>query len=144
MMLYTHVATGILAAAVASAATWQIQNWRYSDIIAKIEQKHIKEKEQALAAAQENFKRVNNASANAEKRAAVARRDADNAKSELDRLRQSLIPIPASSPACTSCADRANALSELLGQCSAALEGLARKADKHVNDIQTLKEAWPK
>ncbi len=143
-MLYTHVAAGILAAAVASTATWQVQNWRYSDIIAKIEQKHVKEKEQALAKAQENFKRANDASLQAEKRAAAARRDADNAKSELDRLRQQLSPISPVNPACASCADRANTLSELLGQCSAALEGLARKADRHVNDIQTLREAWPK
>lgn len=146
MMLYTHVAAGIVGALVAATGAWQVQNWRHSNIVAQIERKHTNELRDSLAKAQANFQRVNDASADAEKRAQVARRDAANARSELERLRYTLTPIsvPAPADSCRPCVDRANSLAELFGQCAVALEELAGKADRHINDIQTLKQAWPK
>jgi len=143
-MLYTHVAAAIGGLVVAAVATWQVQTWRYTHIVAKIEQKHTEQLRQSLVKAQENFQRVNDASAKAEKRAVAAKRDADNAKSELERLRHTLAPISPTTPACAPCVDRTNTISQLFGQCAIALEELAGKADRHTNDIQTLREAWPK
>lgn len=40
--------------------------------------------------------------------------------------------------------ERATALGAVLQQCAARHQDLAQRCDRHVNDIQTLIDAWPK
>lgn len=101
--------------------------------------------ERARAVELERINKVQEAQNAAAKRAQAARRDADSARTELDRLRQHVASTAASAgDAPAASPDRAAAHGELLVQCSAAYQDLARVADGHANDVRTLIEAWPK
>lgn len=149
-MLYTHVAAGLAAAAVAATGAWQIQGWRLGEQIAQIEaaqaqavadarQSAIDEstrlqaqKDQALHEAAQQAQR--NAAA-----AAAARRESDGLRVELTEAR-----LRMSSSTCASVRDHAAALSGVFDQCVASLEGVASQADGHALDARTLMQAWPR
>lgn len=69
--------------------------------------------------------------------------DADNARSELDRLRDVIARgVPRDTGA--AAVDYAAAANVILGECAAELEGLARKADGHASDAAMIMGAWPR
>lgn len=82
----------------------------------------------------------------AAKRAQSHRADADGARAELDRLRQTLPAVTAESGANTIPAtpDRADPARELLGICAGALTEMAGTADRLNADRLTLLDAWPR
>lgn len=82
----------------------------------------------------------------AAKRAQSHRADADSARTELDRLRNTLATSPTDPGAntCTAPADRADPARELLGHCAGALTDLAATADRLNADRLTLLDAWPR
>jgi hypothetical protein len=149
-MIYTHLAAALVAAAIAAAGAWQVQGWRLGEQITKIKAAQLEAVNTATreARAQESarFKGVQNAETEAKTRARVARRDADRARGELDRMRDTLSAtrggVPGESVA--ACAVRADTAGQLLGACAAEAQELARIADAHANDARTLIEAWPK
>ena len=149
-MIYTHAAAAIIAASLAGWAGWSVQGWRLGEQIAALKTAQAEAVNTATreARAQESarFKGVQDAQAAAQTRAQVARRDADRARSELDRLRDNLRSasggVPGESPG--ACTVRADAAGELLAQCAAAYLSMAGIADRHANDARTLIEAWPK
>jgi len=149
-MLYTHAAAALLGASIAAVGAWQVQSWRYTGQINQIRAAQAEAVNTATreARAQESarFKGVQDAQAAAQTRAQVARRDADRARSELDRLRDNIRSasggVPGESPG--ACAVRADAAGELLAQCAGAYLSMAGIADRHANDARTLIEAWPK
>ena len=149
-MSYTHAAAALIAAALAAAASWQVQAWRYGEQIASIRAEAAESTARAEKAAQmvrdTRQQEVTRATQNAARRAQIARADADNARAELDRLRDDLraSAVPASGDACTAADQRATTLAELFGQCAGAYTSLARTADGHSNDVKTLIDAWPK
>lgn len=69
------------------------------------------------------------------------------ARSELDRLRNTIASIDArpSVPGSTCDADRQDASTArgLLAQCAAEYQGMADKAYGHYSDTLTLEQAWP-
>jgi hypothetical protein len=71
------------------------------------------------------------------------RLDAAGSADAVRRLRNELAASRSSEPS-TAATERAATVSELLGQCAAAHRELAEKADRHVNDLRLLQEAWPK
>ena len=149
-MIYTHAAAIIIAAALAGWAGWSVQGWRLGEQIAALKTAQAEAVNTATreARAQESarFKGVQDAQAAAQTRAQVARRDADRARGELDRLRDTLSAtrggVPGESTA--ACAVRADAAADVLAQCAAAYLSMAGIADRHANDARTLIEAWPK
>lgn len=149
-MVYTHALAAIIAAALAAACAWQVQNWRYGEKLAEIRHDQaVASKEAEKFARQAETQRrsdVDEAIRNAAVRAMAARRDADAARSELERLRDATSAtrggVPGESTA--ACAARADAAGDVLGQCAAAYLDLARAADAHASDARTLIEAWPK
>lgn len=149
-MIWTHVAAAILAALIAFAGGWKVQGWRMGEQINQIKAAQLEAVNTATreARAQESarFKGVQDAQAAAQTRAQVARRDADRARGELDRMRDTLSAtrggVPGESVA--ACAVRADTAGQLLGACAAEAQELARIADAHANDARTLIEAWPK
>jgi len=149
-MLYTHAAAALLGASIAAVGAWQVQSWRYTGQINQIRAAQAEAVNTATreARAQESarFKGVQDAQAAAQTRAQVARRDADRARSELDRMRDTLSAtrggVPGESTA--ACAVRADAGADVLAQCAAAYLSMAGIADRHANDARTLIEAWPK
>ena len=149
-MIYTHAAAALLGASIAAVGAYKVQDWRYTGQINQIRAAQAEAVNTATreARAQESarFKGVQDAQAAAQTRAQVARRDADRARSELDRMRDTLSAtrggVPGESPA--ACAVRADAAADVLAQCGAAYQDLAAIADRHASDARTLIEAWPK
>jgi len=149
-MIYTHIAAALIGAAVAAVSAWQVQNWRYGEQMAEIRHDQaVASKEAEKFARQAETQRrsdVDEAIRNSTVRAIAARRDADAARSELDRMRDTINAsrggVPGESPG--ACAVRADAAGELLAQCAGAYQWLAGIADRHANDARTLIEAWPK
>ena len=149
-MIYTHAAAAIIAASLAGWAGWSVQGWRLGEQIAALKTAQAEAVNTATreARAQESarFKGVQDAQAAAQTRAQVARRDADRARSELDRMRDTLSATRGGVPgeSTTACAVRADASADVLAQCGAAYQDLAAIADRHASDARTLIEAWPK
>lgn len=149
-MIWTHVAAAILAALIAFAGGWKVQGWRMGEQINQIKAAQLEAVNTATreARAQESarFKGVQDAQAAAQTRAQVARRDADRARGELDRMRDTLSAtrggVPGESPG--ACAVRADTAGQLLAQCAGAYQGLAEVADRLNADRLMLREAWPK
>lgn len=149
-MIWTHTAAALLGAAIAATGAWQVQSWRYTGQIATIKAAQLEAVNTATreARAQESkrFQGVQDAQAAAQTRAVAARRDADAARYELDRLRNSVATtrggVPGESTA--ACTQRAATAGDVLGQCAAAYLDLAAIADRHASDARTLIEAWPK
>jgi len=150
-VIYTHAAAALIAAVLAAAGTWRVQEWRHAAIDADraaAAQEARRNQERATREIETNRQqKVTHAQQQAADRASVARRDADSARAELDRLRDDITTartdaVPGS--ACASSDRRAAAAAELLAECSAAYQGLARAADGHAGDVRTLMQAWPK
>ena len=149
-MIYTHAAAALLGASIAAVGAWQVQSWRYTGQINQIKAAQAEAVNTATreARAQESarFKGVQDAQAAAQTRAQVARRDANRARGELDRLRNDLSATRGGEvgepPG--ACAVRAGATGELLAQCAGAYQGMAEVADRLNADRLMLIEAWPK
>jgi hypothetical protein len=136
-MIYTHVAAGLLGAAVAALGVWQVQDWRYNARIAQMQEAHevslrksaesARAQEQALSAAKQ---KVEEAYALEKRKAAVAAR---SARAELDGLRNELYalptPVAGADPAPIARVDGASPERKLLGECAAALVEMAAGAD---------------
>ena len=149
-MIYTHIAAALIGAAVAAVSAWQVQNWRYGEQMAEIRHDQaVASKEAEKFARQAETQRrsdVDEAIRNSTVRAIAARRDADAARSELDRLRDATRATRGGVPgeSASACAERADTAGQLLGACAAEAQELARIADRHANDARTLIESWPK
>lgn len=144
-MIYTHVATAVLAAALSFGAAWQIQNWRMdANEKHRVEEQLADERELASM----ERKRINNvldAQNNARLRERGLRADAGAARATVDGLRSAAErTVQAARSSLDACTERAAALGELLASVADAGADLAEKAGRHVNDIQTLTEAYPR
>ncbi|MDP2323519.1 MAG: hypothetical protein Q8N51_05760 [Gammaproteobacteria bacterium] len=143
------ILSALIAAALSAGSAYQIQEWRYG---AKEKARVEQESAQALAA-QRDLRALENrryAVAASAQVAAVGRdislrRDADGSRAALISLsnaaEQALREAGTSHDACTV---RATAISELLTVCAARHRELGEKASRHVSDIQTLTDAWPR
>lgn len=106
----------------------------------------------SVATANEEARRLERArqsAADAAGRAAASREagiraDAARARSAVSGLRDELAALRGRSQSCPSEAERTAAVGELLQQCAQAHGELAERADRHVNDLKLLLEAWPK
>ena len=149
-MIYTHAAAALLGASIAAVGAYKVQDWRYTGQINQIKAAQAEAVNTATreARAQESarFKGVQDAQAAAQTRAIAARRDADAARGELDRMRDTLSATRGGVPgeSTTACAVRADAAADVLSQCATAYLDLAAIADRHASDARTLIEAWPK
>lgn len=149
-MIYTHAAAAIAGAVLAGILSWNVQSWRYGEQIESIKKVQAEATLQASreARATESRRSLNVMEAQnaAAKRSQVARADADRARSELDRLRDTLNATSRGLPGepASACVERTATVSQLLSACAAEAQELARAADGHANDARTLIEAWPK
>lgn len=69
---------------------------------------------------------------------AASRDAADGLRNDIDQLQRQLPELAAE-----TCRQRADTLADLLKQCASDYRVLAEKADRHVNDVQTMNDAWP-
>lgn len=149
MVIYSHAAAAIGGAVLAGVLSWQVQGWRLGEEINGIKAQHA----EAVAASAKSALRLTeiyreNADAalrKAEARSAQNKRDADGLHAELDRLRGDLATVPgrirnATREAVDQYAATATVVFE---QCTARYAELAKVADGHASDVQTLMDAWP-
>jgi len=143
------ILSALIAAVLSAGSAWQIQSWRYD-----AKEKHRVEEESAQAlAAQRDLRALENrrhtvaaaAQDAAVGRAVDLRRAADGSRAALislhDAAATALREADASHTACTV---RAAALSGLLIDSATKYRDLGEKASRHVSDIKTLIDAWPK
>ena len=149
-MVYTHLAAAILAAALSGWGVWTVQAWRYTGQIASIKLDHVQAvtdaTREARATESRRFKEVQDAQANATKRAQVARADSAAARTELDRLRDAIAARPVCVPGDTASAspERTDTAGLVLAECGQALTDLAATADRLHADRMMLLESWPR
>lgn len=158
-MIYTHAAAFLAGLALAAASTWHIQAWRYDAQIAGIKTTHAAQESErhrvALDDARETFRKgeiharnqqeIADAHAEQEKRR-VARLAAAAADGE--RLRQQVTEFAATcgggeaqslAAALQHCRDRAATLGVLYGEADSQAEAFAGAAEKHADEVRTLK-----
>lgn len=141
----THMITAAVAAVLAFGAAWYIQDLRSIEnenhriaqqIEAEREISRMESKRSAEVIAAQNAARL---------REGKLRMDAAAAKSAVAGLRRALdAAVQAARADFATCVDTAATEAELLAQCSQRYSELAATADRHVSDIKTLTEAWPK
>jgi len=140
----------LAGAATAFAAGWLVNGWRLGEQMAERERDQVA----AVAAANEAArlkeramtKQAEEARNAATQREIALRRAADGARGALDGLLYDIADLRRAMPSMADDAlrERADTLGKLLAECSAEYRGLAERADRHVNDVRTLREAWPK
>lgn len=140
----------LIAAVLAFFAGFMVQGWRKDAQIAEIEATNSKAQAEAAAQAAQDTSRMQKdkdealrkANLKAQQNAAAA----DAARNELGRVRHEADAATAamSNATCASVRDYAATLNTVFGQCAAALEDLARKADGHALDQRTLSESFPR
>ena len=103
-------------------------------------------RDQAMKREREINAKLQKAQNESKKRESNLRADADAARIERDGLRDDLGASRRSVSEATrgSLIERTNTLTELFEQCTAALEGMAAKADRHASDAQLCLDGWPK
>ena len=149
-MTYTHVAAGLLSAAIAAVGAWQVQNWRYGKQIAVMKKDASEATTKAVKAAMAKTlvdqKRKDDALMEANKRANYNAVAATRASSAADSLRDELAAARTDLSNATESARAkyAAAVETVLGECSRELAEMGRIADGHSSDALMLKEAWPR
>ena len=147
--IYTHAAVGLLAAALATGVTWQVQQWRCGERLQAQKADYVaKTASAALSALKMTEHYRENADAavkKAEARMALNKRDADGARAELDGLRGELATVPAliARASGAAVAQYAATATVVFEQCGRRLEEVARDATGHAADVATLSDAWP-
>lgn len=136
--------------AVAFVAGWGVNDWRLNGVIKQMQLEAstaaLESEKKARAIESEYAKKLQEAQNAAAKRETTLRADAAGARNAVVGLRDQLAEIRRNLPEATiaACRVRADALADVFGQCAARYSGLAETTDRHVNDKQTLIEAWPK
>lgn len=149
-LLVTHTAAAVLGAALAATAAWQLQDWRLGGQIATLQATHATERartsQAAWAAERATAIRYQGALNEARTREAALQRDAARARAESDGLREQASDAArriAHGAAPAAVAEYANAVGELLADCSRSYQAMAAAADGHAADARALSDAWP-
>ncbi|TCW31432.1 hypothetical protein [Gulbenkiania mobilis] len=148
-------ATPLLAAAVTGCAVWFVQAVRLDNVrleSARHEAELRSELEAARAAAQEAARaqerifqtRIHEATHAHQQTLARVRADHRAARTELERLRDTLAqPYGLSLAAGGADGLNPDPARELLGECAATYLDLAQQADGHAADVRLLLDGWP-
>ena len=134
-------------AVAAFSAGFMVNGWRLNAQIAEIEAANSKAVAEATAKAMDDRmqRKKDDALKQAQQAALANARSADAARAERDGLRDQLDTAASNLPGatCTAARDYGATATTILGECGAALEDLARKADGHALDARTLIQSWP-
>ena len=142
-----YITAGLTACAF--VAGFLVQGWRMDSVISDIHMKHSQElataTQQILDQSTELQRKKDAALQQAQAKAKQNAAAAAAAQSELDWVRDynQRNSAAISSSTCTSVRDYAATATTVFGECSVALEEMARKADGHALDAKTLIESWP-
>ena len=146
----------LLALLAASSAFAGVQSIRLYSARAEASNAKLEAADLRVAIAQANTEAANKAASlqsqvvkaqnESIKRETALRDSINNARSESDGLRGDAASLrdQLASLASDARAERAVALGAVLGQCANRYQVLASRCDRHVNDLRTLADAWPK
>jgi len=143
----TYITAAIAAAAFAGG--FFIQGWRMDAKIAEIESVNAAAVVAATAQIAEEAKRLQGQKDDALKAAQQQIRKntlaADAARIELHRVRveANRATTAIATATCPAVRDYATTSTSVFGECSVALEEMARLADGHAVDAKALRDAWP-
>jgi hypothetical protein len=135
--------------AVAFVAGFIVQGWRMDSMISDIHAQHSKAlataTQQVLDQSTELQRKKDAALQQAQVKAQQNAAAASAAQSELNWVRDYNTRNSAAinDSTCTSVRDYATTATTVFGECSIALEAMARKADGHALDARTLIQSWP-
>jgi len=138
----------LIVAIVAALAAWFAQGWRLGEQMQEqardLAEQRNEQTRLVLQAERNRHAQLAEADRAARTREAGLRRDADAARTELDRLRDaSGAAVGMSGESHGACLDRVAAFRDVFDQCAARYGGLAEKAGRHASDVKTLIDAWP-
>ena len=142
--MYSHMVTSFVASVVAATVTYQVQEWKFDSKEKAHVESQLANVRLSAAASIRRQDNVIEAQNEATARMVRLRRDADNVRTQLARLRNALdMPRPNTSTVTQdACPEPANPLKELFSQCAGDLTDLAEKADRHTSDVKTLVDSW--
>jgi hypothetical protein len=142
-----YITAGLTA--IAFVAGFVIQGWRMDSVISDIHAQHSKAlataTQEVLDQSTELQRKKDAALQQAQVKAQQNAAAASAAQSELNWVRDYNTRNSASisGSTCTSIRDYATTVTTVFGECTVALETMARKADGHALDTRTLTESWP-
>lgn len=143
-----YIIGGVAIAAFSSG--WLVNGWRYqaeiekinaenSLAVAKATQEAMTESARLQGIKDEALKKANARAQQNAAAAATARLERDGLRDDLSAATSAL-----SNATCDATRQYAATVSTLFDQCATSLEGLAKNADGHATDAETLSTAWPK
>lgn len=139
------IISSVIAFAMGFGAAWQVQGHFILKHELEAQSVRIAKDRAYRAQAERHIATVAATQARAAKRVADMAGVSDSNRTELQRMQsQSADSLRAAAGSLDACLASANALSVVSNQCSERYSTLARDAQGHVSDIQTLTEAWPK
>lgn len=137
--------TSIISAVAGFAVAWQLQAHQIVKLNLERANERIALQQASRAANERNTTALIQAQNNAAVRDRVVRGNAAATGAAGNGLRiTTASTVRAAAESTDTCPNSAAALAVVSDQCFAELQGLAEVADRHVNDIKTLIEAWPK
>ena len=143
----TYITAAIAAAAFVGG--FVVQGWRMDAKLAEIESNNAAAVVAATVEVTEEANRLQGKKDDALKAAQEQVRKnalaADAARVELHRVRIEADRATAAIPTatCSSVKQYATTVTSVFGECTVALEDMARKADGHAVDSKALTDAWP-
>lgn len=148
-LLIKAVSSVVLVAALLFAWNWHIDHQRnigYQKAVAEYNVKLLEAKEAAARREQELSAQVQEAQANGLKREETIKALAAAVGKSSDSLRNTANAIRLGLPLATVEAARtaADAFAAVFTECQQRYVDVARAADGHASDVQTLMGAWPK
>lgn len=144
-MSYIRIAAALAVVIALAASHWKAYHMGVTVVQVEWTAANLKAEAVARSVEQQRTQAVQKAQNEHTKQIQTVRRDAATARTELDGLRNEIGRSNNTSGQPLAAADkRADTLGELLGQCGAAYQELAFKADGHVADVRLLIGAWPK
>lgn len=143
-----YIVATALGVVLSAAGTWQVQNWRWSAQVEKIERRHAELMQHAEADARAKEKEMQ---ANAERiayesenkttqlvvQSAAASRAANGLRNEIARLNAR--PAPAC-PEAAAIAVEASTARDVLGECSEKYRAVASEADRLSAQVTGLQD----
>ena len=143
--MYTYVATGLIAATVAATGAWKVQDWRYGAKEAEHAEQQLENERLAAKGAIRRQDAVIAAQSAAAVRERNLRNDAAGARSAAISLHDAAAAaMRDASVSHAACTERASALRDVLQASAERYRDLGETCDRHVSDIKTLIESWPK
>lgn len=135
-----------LALAVGLAAShWKAYHAGMSSVRAEWNAATVKAEQEARVIEQQRAEAAQKAQNEHTKQLQIARRDADSARSDFERLRDTISAAPKASGDAACPADkRADTYRELFLESGQALSEMARACDGHAADVKMLLEAFPR